>query len=169
MSNSKTADEERIKAWKAERARIAEADKAARLKQRETDRAQAAEAADQDRKSAALTLISSVQPKTPEDILHSTVGPAPIAATKLNRFKQLGNWQLFCAMVIAPVLCTVFYLFAIATPLYEAQSVIAITKSADAGSGSRSGLLGRLAEALEPARSIPRAFIHQKPGTDGFA
>ena len=48
----------------------------------------------------------------------------------------------FATMVVGPVMATAVYLFGFATPLYEAQSVIAITKSSDAGSAGSAGLLG---------------------------
>lgn len=45
-------------------------------------------------------------------------------------------------MVVAPVVAAAVYLFFVATPLYEAQSVIAITKSNENTSGGSTGLLG---------------------------
>ncbi|SLN38007.1 hypothetical protein PEL8287_01849 [Roseovarius litorisediminis] len=146
MPNSNASEEERIKAWRAERARIAEADKAARLLQREAERIQAAETAKEDRKDAALTLLSSSR---------KGASQGRINATSISGwFSKLGNWQLFFAMVVGPMILVMFYLFVIATPLYEAQSVIAITKSSDAGTGSRSGLLG----SLEKPSNLPEVF-----------
>lgn len=140
MSNSKPTDaseDERIKAWRAERARIAEADKAQRIQQKQAEMTQIASTAKQDQKSAALVLLSSVTPTPPPE-------PEVVAgsARKLISYKTLGNWPLFCAIVVAPVLIVALYLLAVATPLYEARSVIAITKSAESGNASRSGLLG---------------------------
>ncbi|WP_281857506.1 hypothetical protein, partial [Litoreibacter halocynthiae] len=137
MSNSKPTDaseDERIKAWRAERARIAEADKAQRIQQKQAEMLQSAKTVKKDQTSAAFTLLSSVTPP-----------PEPEAEAKPSRKLPLanwGNWPLFCAVVVAPILITAFYLLAVATPLYEARSVIAITKSAESGNASRSGLLG---------------------------
>jgi capsule polysaccharide export protein KpsE/RkpR len=140
MSNSKstdTSEDERIQAWRAERARIAEADKAQRIQQKQAEMAQSANTAKQDQKSAALTLLSSVPPTPPPQLEAET---APVR--KSIPFSKLGNWPLFCAIVVAPFLIVAFYLLAVATPLYEARSVIAITKSAESGNAQRSGLLG---------------------------
>ena len=142
MSSSKptdTSEDARIKAWRAERARIAEADKAQRIQQKQAEMIQSVETTKQDQKSAALSLLSSVTPpETPEPQRQAVAEPK----RKPIQFTKLGNWPLFCAVVVAPILITAFYLLAIATPLYEARSVIAITKSAETGNASRSGLLG---------------------------
>ncbi|RLJ59545.1 capsule polysaccharide export protein KpsE/RkpR [Litoreibacter meonggei] len=140
MSNSKPigeTEDERIKAWRAERARIAEADKAQRIAQKQTEQVQSTQAIKQDQRTEALALLSSVQPDT-------IYGPAATSNTahKPGLFAGLGNRALFLAMVVAPVLLVAFYLIAVATPLYEARSVIAITKPAESGNASRSGLLG---------------------------
>ncbi|EPX78171.1 hypothetical protein [Litoreibacter arenae] len=138
MSNSKPTDaseDERIKAWRAERARIAEADKAKRIQQKQADMKQAAKTVKQDQTSAAVTLLSSV---TPQPQPEAVVEPVRTSKPPIN----LGNWPLFCAIVIAPIMVTLFYLLVVATPLYEARSVIAITKSTESGNASRSGLLG---------------------------
>ena len=152
MSNSKASEEERIKAWRAERARIAEADKAARILQKQTEKTQADVTAQTERKIAALDLLSTAQTEAiapPPEVPQKT-GPIAIA----DWFKKIGNWRLFCAMVIAPVVVSMFYLIFVATPLYEARSIIAITKSSDAGSGSRSGLLG----GLQKPSNLPEVF-----------
>ena len=142
MSNPNISEEERIKAWRAERARIAEADKAARLRQKETEKVHSIETAKEVRKTEALTLISSTQAAPLiEKINPVTENPNGSTPRKVPR-RKLGSWSLFVAMVVAPMIAVTYYLVAIATPLYEAQSVIAITKSSDAGSGSQSGLLG---------------------------
>ncbi len=158
MSNSKPIDpseDERIKAWRAERARIAEADKAQRILQKEMERAHANSVASESRETAAMSLLSkaqpaAVQPPPPQLSTQPAAVPpvqsAPRAAPAPTRIVQTpaarGHGRLFAAMVLAPVLLVAFYLIAIATPLYEARSVIAITNSAEAGNASRSGLLG---------------------------
>ena len=138
MPNSKPTDaseDERIRAWRAERARIAAEDKAQRILQRKTERVQSAQTATQDRKSAAMDLLSSVQPEP---------APTAVAGTvrKPGLFTRLGRWPLFFVVVIAPLAIVAFYLLTVATPLYEARSVIAITKPSESGNASRSGLLG---------------------------
>lgn len=140
MSNSKPTDaseDERIKAWRAERARIAEADKAQRLLQKQAELIQSEQIAKKSQRSAALTLLSSSQPEP-------TVAPETISESlsKPRHFARAGNWPMFLALVVAPVFLVAFYLLVVATPLYEARSVIAITKPAESGNSSRSGLLG---------------------------
>ncbi len=136
---SDEAERKRIEAWRAERARIAAADKAERLRQKAVDTAQAASVKKQDQSTAALTLLSSTQQPAEEE-----VQPARVEERRARKFNfgSRGPWPLFCVVVLAPVLITAFYLLAVATPLYEARSVVAITKSAETGNGSRSGLLG---------------------------
>jgi len=142
MPNSEpteSSEDERIKAWRAERARIAEADKAQRILQKQAENTHSAQVAKHNKAAAALTLLSSAQP------VASAASP-PAAETRTVRgpslVARLGNRTLFFAIVVTPVLIVAFYLFAVATPLYEARSVIAITKAAETGNASRSGLLG---------------------------
>lgn len=149
MSEQSVSEEERIKAWKAERARVAAADKAARIRQKEEGRAAVQQAAEADRKDAAVTLLSSVREQTAPPALS-----APATPHARKRSVDLSGRSLFLTMVVAPVLLAAFYLFAVATPLYEAQSVIAITKSSDASSGSRNGLLG----GLKTPSNLPEVF-----------
>lgn len=164
MSSSKptnTSEDERIKAWRAERAKIAEADKAKRIRQKEAERVQAVAATKQSRERSALTLLSQTQaPPRPEPAQAApAVLPHPAAAAPQPQpqpapqavpprpakpKRKSSHWGLFAMVVVAPVLLVAFYLIAIATPLYEARSVIAITNSAEAGNRSGSGLLGGL-------------------------
>lgn len=153
MSGNEASEDARIKAWKAERARIAEADKAARVAQRKAELAQAAETAKEDRQTAAISFLKSVpsEDTPPPPAAPETIRPVTKRSGRLARFRCL---SLFTGMVVAPVLAVAFYLMAIATPLYEAQAVIAITKSSDAGSGGRSGLLG----GLDKPSNLPEVF-----------
>ncbi|WP_299303845.1 hypothetical protein [uncultured Litoreibacter sp.] len=139
MSNSKptdAAEEARIQAWRAERARIAEADKEQRIRQKQAEMNQIAATAKQDKKSAALTLLSSTTTDAPT--LQAPQGPQ-IQSRAVKKASRLG---LFFAVVIVPMFLVAYYVLVVATPLYEARSVIAITKSADRGAPARSGLLG---------------------------
>ncbi len=153
MSKNEASEAARIKAWKAERARIAAADKAARVQQRKDALAEAAEAAKEDRQTAAISFLKTVPT---DDGPAPDMPPAPPKPPSMlgKGLAKLRNLSLFTGMVVAPVLAVGFYLTAIATPLYEAQAVIAITKSSDAGSGSRSGLLG----SLDKPSNLPEIF-----------
>ena len=169
MSKTDPSEDARIAAWRAERARIAAADKAARIAQRKAEQAQTALSAEAERKSAAVEFLRSVEQddapasepaveaKVPADAeptpqvqtpVTPIPAPAPIQSTPPQRPKRASRRShpgaLFLATVVAPMLCVLAYLFAFATPLYEAQSVITITKSSDTGSGSTAGLLGGL-------------------------
>jgi capsule polysaccharide export protein KpsE/RkpR len=137
MTKTPALEEARIEAWRAERARIAESDKAERLRQRQAEQGKAAEEAEEDRKTAAVEFLRSVSAVRPMGLEVDAE-----SATTYRTFRKKSKWPLFFAMVVAPMFAAAFYLFAIATPLYEAQSVIAITKSSDAGSGAQAGLLG---------------------------
>ena len=171
MSKSDASEDARIAAWRAERARIAAADKAARVAQRKADQAQEALNAEAERKTAAVEFLRSVPNESPrktnspvysaldshlsvgsgvapavgpvsKPVLAATPRPPRRAVARAHPNKGFGT--LFLATVLAPMLVVLVYLFAFATPLYEAQSVVTITKSSDTSSGSRAGLLGAM-------------------------
>lgn len=173
-------EEARISAWRAERARVAEAEKAARLSQKAEDRAaeQAATASTQTDAAqalldsttvhatptaspvqapftltAALAVPTATTPHAPSTA--GKVQPPSIPSQKRRRWHgRIGFWSQFSLIVVAPVVLAVFYLAMIATPLFEAQSVIAITKSARTTEASRAGLLG----SLQGPANLPEVF-----------
>lgn len=136
MSNPAAKDDAGIAAWKDKRAAIAAADAAARQQPPPIAKTPTAPAAVEEPKSPAMVFLQSVPaddaPKHPE------------AAQPQRRLKDPQNWLLFGSIVILPVLLVAAYLMFVATPLYEARSVIAITKTGNSGSGVQAGLLGGL-------------------------
>jgi capsular polysaccharide transport system permease protein len=120
------SETERIEAWRAERARVAEGSKAHRLKEKE------------DTKIAEQTALVQKQSSKVKELLAKSEWQDQ---GQTQREKSTKNLQ-FLLLVVLPIVLTGFYLFAVATPLYEAKSVVAITRSVDAGEGRNSGLLG---------------------------
>lgn len=131
-------DAARIAAWKDQRAAIAAADAAARQQKGPVAQvapvpAAAPEEPDATPVTAAHAFLQSVPADTDDD---------PPAPTPRPRLGLPGNRTLFAALVVAPVLLVMAYLGFVATPLYEARSVIAITRAGETGSGVQAGLLG---------------------------
>ncbi|MBY6164153.1 hypothetical protein KUV73_24980 [Mameliella alba] len=162
MSKPQATDEAQVAAWKDKRAAIAAADALARNKLRAVTKLKPAQNASRgpvaDEKSApdpsAMTEDDKAPPpeaqqKSPAALLleqAQTDDPlrlhAPMRRPKpVPRRNGSRPWGLFAALVVFPVLVAAIYLIFVATPLYEARSVIAITKSADAGGGASPGLL----------------------------
>lgn len=130
MTDSKSHEDlekERIAAWRAERARIAEADKATRLAQMQEEKDAIEKQTEVAREDAAVAMIRATTP--------SARPPQQIGRQGFLRS---------AAILVVPAAITAFYLFAVATPLYEAQSVIAISKSGTSTRSNGDGLLGGL-------------------------
>ena len=147
------SEADRIEAWRAERARVAEDSKAQRLKEKEDTKVaeQAALVQEQSSKVKELLAKSEWQDNG-----------------QSKREKSVKNLQ-FLLLVILPIVLTGFYLFAVATPLYEAKSVIAITRSVDASDGQKSGLLGGVqGPANLPDMFRAHAFIGSRAMMDAL-
>jgi len=127
-------EEERIKKWREERERVAKAEKAERLRLRDLARQQDAEEAKRADEAVAVALLP-----TPADLARTHAQIATRA-----RKAQRSFWMQAAVFCVAPVAMAAYYLFAIATPLYEAQSVIAVTRAGGTQDASNSGLLGGL-------------------------
>lgn len=131
---TETPEEDRLRKWREEREKVAAAEKTERLRQR--DLARQKDTDDQLRadEAAALALLP-----TPTEL-------SAIQAQIARRSRAAYRSFMLQALVIciAPVVLAAYYLFAIATPLYEAQSVIAVTRSGTTADNSQSGLLGSL-------------------------
>ncbi|KID12531.1 hypothetical protein [Ponticoccus alexandrii] len=84
------------------------------------------------------------------------------------------RFRLVGALALLPVLLTGLYLGVIATPLYEARSVIAITRPGDAGNSVQAGLLGgekpvNLQDVFRAATFIKsRALMQDLEAQTGF-
>lgn len=124
-------EKERIAAWRAERVRIAEADKAMRLAQKQEEKEAIEKQTQVAREDAAVTMIRETTPRAHPN------------AMQTQNSKQRGFLRA-AAILVVPAAITSFYLFAVATPLYEAQSVIAVSKSGSNTQNNGDGLLGGL-------------------------
>lgn len=140
MPDSKSPDDlekERIAAWRAERARIAEADKAMRLAQRNEEKLAAEQQVEDIREEAARAIIRDAAPR------EGANATPPSPSQRKTKMWYSGRSKPIL-MTLAPVAVASFYLFGVATPLYEAQSVIAISKSGTGQSGNGDGIFGGL-------------------------
>lgn len=129
-----TPEDERIRKWREERHRIAEAEKAERLRQRDADRARdAKEQHDVETSIAASLLPTSADLRAIETKI----------AQRTSRARRALYLQ-FMTFCVLPVAVVAYYLMAIATPLFEARSVIAVTQPGATHSPNTPGLLGSL-------------------------
>ncbi len=138
MSDPQTPEEKeaiRIAAWRAERARIAEAEKAERVAQKAAEKEESARAVEAQTEQATQDLLSKAA------LADRNIGKS--ANIKRPRFmSRVSLIFRVLIIVILPFVAATYYLFYVSTPLYEAQSVIAISKSDSGGNNSSSGVLG---------------------------
>ena len=149
--NIRPEEDERLRAWRAERARIAEAEKRQRIaarqqeleaeKQREADERKA-------RVDALLPEIGDIQ------------AARALLAARARRARR-GLVVQFLACVIVPTALALGYMIWVATPLYKAQAVVAVSQPASTDSGElgllqtfgNSGQLREIFQAHEFLRS----------------
>lgn len=127
-------DSARLDAWREERQKVAEAERDERLQKRERARKALAVERQRVQRDTARALLPQ------EDALlraHKTL--------RRQRFRRTAVfWVQFLVCVAAPIAVAFWYLTTVATPLYEARSVVAITKPTDSDISRDAGLLGRL-------------------------
>lgn len=131
---TETPEDDRLKKWREERERVAKVEKAERLRLRDEARQKEADAARLADEQAALALLPTA----------SDLAKAQAEIATQSRRAARGLWMQAIMICVAPVAFAAYYLFAIATPLYEAQSVIAVTRAGSGAEASNSGLLGSL-------------------------
>lgn len=229
MTQTAKTDEDRIAAWREQRAAIAAADKAARLGRSataedaprpaaapqdagapEAERAATPDSttdkppaapegtaqapapkateADQDAAPEASAAKAPAASAASENAPGARTAPAPAApeaqafldAARAGAARTLPpeprgpRFRLLGALALLPVLLTGLYLGVIATPLYEARSVIAITRPGDAGNSVQAGLLGgekpvNLQDVFRAATFIKsRALMQDLEAQTGF-
>lgn len=128
-------DDERIIAWRETRARVAQEERDERLRKRDEARANLEAERSRIRRDTARALLPQ------EDAIL-----AARHQMRTRNFKRaIGFWVQFSVCVLAPIAIAVWYLTVIATPLFEARTVIAITKPNGANSNQADGILGRFA------------------------
>ncbi|MFC6589788.1 hypothetical protein ACFQDZ_23360 [Sulfitobacter pacificus] len=149
------AEEERIRLWREERARVAEAEKQARIEAKEAERRAQKEQEDRQREEEARKLIpTDAQLAQSEQRLQQY---------QANRRKAL--LRQFLVMVALPVGLFGLYLMIIAVPLYEARAVVAITKAGAEEDGNIGGLLG----SLQGPSNLQEMFMaHEFVGSDAL-
>lgn len=132
------AEEERIRLWRAERARVAEAEKQKRIAARQDE-------LDRQRQDETLQRQQEIDRLLP--------GLADIEAVRnrLARRARAGRKRLaiqLLACVLLPTLLALGYMLRIATPLYEAQAVVVVTQPGTEPGGD-GGLLAAFGGAAE--------------------
>jgi capsular polysaccharide transport system permease protein len=149
MSKSEMTDDAKIAAWKDKRAALAATDAVARSQHDRAPSRQPDLLVKKAPQSRAMVFLKSVPSDTP-------------TSQKASRpSRTLGLWTPFMAMVMVPCLLIAAYLVFVATPLYEARSVIAITKTGDTGGSVQAGLLGGL-EKPANLQEVFRAHTYMK-------
>ena len=154
MSDPSTAAEssDRIIKWREERLKVAETEKAARIAARDAERSEQLQRTREEQMERARALLPSSEElsATKEAMLRS------------GRSRRRNSRVQFLLAVVAPVLACFLYLTTTATPLYEARSVIAITK---AGGQSDIGGAGLLGAAATPAHLQEVFMAHEYVGS----
>lgn len=122
----------RLAEWRNERARVAEEQKTERLRKRDEARA-----------------LLDAEKRTQRRALARALLPQPDELERAHKALMAGRrralmWLTaeFALIVALPLVVFTAYLVNTATPLYEAQSVVAITKPSASGTASAQGLIG---------------------------
>ena len=139
-SDQQTAEEkeeERIRLWREERAAAAEKEKQERVRIAKEKRAQELASEEEEKKSAAAKLLPNAE---------SLKNIQKKIRWRNRRAKMWFVLQLIL-FVIVPTGLVVGYLSERAVPLYEAKSVISITKPATDNNAGLGGLLGAVGGA----------------------
>jgi len=135
MSKSNViVEDERLVEWRTARAKVAEAERDERIRKRDEARMKVEAEKRRLQRDTARALLPQ------EDALL-------VAHRKLRRqrFRRaVSFWTQFSVCVLAPVAATIWYLMVIATPLFEARAVIAITKPDDGIANQGANILGQL-------------------------
>lgn len=107
-------DQERIRQWRLERQKIAEIERQKRLSEKEREKDQARQAENAAAAQAAATLAPS------EADIHAVEKEQRHASRRQRR-----NFALqFCFSVVLPMVALGYYLFWVATPLYESRTIV---------------------------------------------
>lgn len=149
------AEADRLQKWREDRARVAEEERRQRLEQAEIDRqARIRDARETRERQARAETDARVDEArrllpTPEAIAEARARLARLASSR----KRWLLAQLFL-FVLAPTVLVTAYMAMIATPMYEARSVVVVTKA-----GSDQGAdLGGLLPAFAGGPNLNEAF-----------
>ncbi len=131
-------DEERLAAWRAERAKVAEEGRAERLRQADEDRRKRMEAFEEDkerrveeaarkREEAAAQAEAERLEKAAERL--DTLEDLETARARLNQRRRRGNLTLaarFVVLVLLPTCLALWYYTQVATPIYGSRAIFAV-------------------------------------------
>ncbi len=155
-SDKKSAEEkeeERIRLWREERAAAAEKEKQERIRIAREKRAQELASEEEQKKSAAAALLPNAE----------SLKNIQKKIRRRNRRAKAWFALQIILFVIVPTGLVVGYLSERAVPLYEAKSVISITKPAKNNSVGLGGLLGAVGGAGEMNETfMAAAYIKSK-------
>lgn len=146
-------EEERIRKWRAERAVAAEKEKEARVREAKEKRAQELAAEEAEAKAAAAALLPNVD----------SLQKIQAKIRRRNRKAKISFMLQIIFIVLVPTALVVGYLSERAVPLFEAKSVISITKPAKDNAGGLGGLLGAVGGSNDMNETfMADAFIKSK-------
>ncbi len=128
-------ENDRIAKWRAERLEIAETEKKERLRAKEASRIAAEEATRLNRMQTARALLPT----------ENEIAKQKVAVDVQRQSTSKTVWAQFLTLFVVPLAACALYLTAVATPLFEAKSVVAITKPQSAQEQGSAGLLSGLA------------------------
>lgn len=137
-----SGEEERLKKWREERARVAEEERRLRLEKAESDRQQriAETRHTRERQTQAEEDARVDEARRMLPAADSIVEVRQRLATQARDRKRRLTRQL-AAFVLGPALLYTLYAALIATPMYETRSVVVVTKPATDQGGALGGML----------------------------
>jgi capsular polysaccharide transport system permease protein len=174
-SDRERANEERLRNWREERARQAEAERQERLKIYEEERQQRLkklqleqEQRIADAKARREVEIAAETEAVRERVLRKLPSREALDDAKREilqrrqRQRRAIAWS-FMRFVVLPTVLTALYLYLVSTPLYEARSVFAVQTSAEKGGNEISGVIGTtvLSESVKDAFML-REYIESR-------
>ncbi|MFV0300483.1 MAG: hypothetical protein ACK5IP_06330 [Paracoccus sp. (in: a-proteobacteria)] len=135
-------EDERIRQWREERARVAEEERAKRIAKAEEEKQLRVEEAAREREAAARLAAREAQAAAAE-LLPTDAEIARARAALLGRMRRARCSFLLQVLlcVVIPTACVVYYYVEKATPLYETTSVISVSRALQENSGNLGGVL----------------------------
>lgn len=152
---SETPEEKRLRLWREERLRLAEAERQERLAKAEVDRearlAQAREARATEAEAEAAAQEAEIRRLLPTA---ETIASARQRLVDLGRARKRRFIGQFLALVLLPTLVVAWYVAAIATPFHETRAVVVVSR-ADPDKGPE---MGGLLPGLGGSGTLNEAF-----------
>ncbi len=166
FSEFERQEAERIARFRAERAKAIEAEKAEKQKLAEAERNSAAAIAERERKAEEQRKEAEAQRAEAErEAAAKALIPDDTQVEKIRkqilrqrRNRKLLNFMQFLVFVLVPTALVGYYNSEIAVPLYEARSVVTVTKPGGQSEASLPGMLG----SVLPQANMNEAFMAQE-------